>query len=126
MIHLDTSFVIRSLARDTAEAAQLTEWLEAGRTFGMSAIAWAELMCGPLAPDEHAFVRALVPEPMPLGTSDAESGARLFNAVGRRRGSLIDCLIAASAISVGVALATSNRADFERFVPHGLELAFPR
>jgi predicted nucleic acid-binding protein len=122
-IHLDTSFLIHALGHATEEAAQLAEWMRVGRRFSISAMAWAELMCGPLDPEEEAFARALLPEPAPLGALDAELGADLFNATGRRRGSLNDCLIAATAIRVGASLATCNVDDFERFVPHGLELA---
>jgi predicted nucleic acid-binding protein len=122
-IHLDTSFLIHALGHATEEAVRLTQWMKAGRRFNISAMAWAELMCGPLDPEEQAFARALLPEPAPLGALDAELGAELFNATGRRRGSLNDCLIAATAIRVGASLATSNTDDFERFAPHGLELA---
>ena len=125
MIHLDTSFLVHALGHGTDEATQLTRWLKAGGDFGMSTIVWAEFMCGPLDADEEAFARALVPEPSPLSGLDAELGAGLFNATGRRRGSLNDCLIAATAIRAEASLATSNPNDFQRFVPHGLRLAFP-
>jgi predicted nucleic acid-binding protein len=60
---------------------------------------------------------------VPLGTEQAVEAARLFNATGRRRGSFRDCIVAATAVTWGVPLATCDRADFERFAPHGLELA---
>ena len=52
----------------------------------------------------------------------AEQASRLFHYTGRRRGSHSDCMIAATAIVQRVKVATRNIADFERFVPHGLQL----
>ena len=42
---------------------------------------------------------------------------------GRRSGSLLDCVIAATAISRDEEPATANRKDFRRFEAHGLRLA---
>ena len=42
---------------------------------------------------------------------------------GRRRGTLGDCLIAATAVNAGAELATGNLADFRRLSDAGLVLA---
>ena len=52
----------------------------------------------------------------------AETASRLFHYTGRRRGSHADCMIAAAALAQGVAVATRNIKDFERFKQHGLML----
>lgn len=48
MIHLD--FLVRSLGRDSPEDRRLRAWLGAGEPLAMSAIAWAEFLCGRDAP----------------------------------------------------------------------------
>ena len=53
----------------------------------------------------------------------AEIAARLFNQAGRRRGSQMDCMIAATAIAENAPIATSDREDFRRFEGAGLTLA---
>jgi predicted nucleic acid-binding protein len=123
LIHLDTSFLIRALLPGSREDATLRAWLRRGLAIGASAVVWAELLCGPLSPAQGELALLVVGEPAPFGRDDAALSASLFNASGRRRGSLVDCMVAAAAIRADAALATANEADFARLLPHGLRLA---
>jgi predicted nucleic acid-binding protein len=122
MIHLDTSFLIRGLTKDSAEDQQLRKWLRDGVPLGMSVVSWAEFLCGPVRASEVELATLIVHEPVPFATADATLTARLFELAGRRRGSLADCMIAAAAIRTGASLATANPADFRRFAEAGLKL----
>ncbi|HSD10162.1 MAG TPA: hypothetical protein VLF14_04210 [Candidatus Binatia bacterium] len=62
-------------------------------------------------------------EPEPFLGEDAGAAAMLFNHAGRRRGSLVDCMVAAIALRAGASLATANLAEFCRFHAAGLRLA---
>jgi predicted nucleic acid-binding protein len=115
IIHLDTSFLIRALNANSGEDRQLRRWIADGLRLGMSAIGWAEFLCGPLDQRQLALAAAIVGEPEPFVVQDSIQTSELFNRSGRRRGSLLDCMIAATAIRVGASLATSNRGDFRRF-----------
>ncbi len=123
MIHLDTSFLIRALVRDSLQDRRLRDWLRNGERLGISSIAWAEFLCGPVAPLQMNLVARVLNEHVPFGEPESALAAALFNAAGRRRGSLSDCMIAATAIRAEAALATQNPNDFERFAGAGLRLA---
>lgn len=125
MIHLDTSFLIRSLLKGSDEGRHLERWLRRGETIRMSAMAWAEFLCGPVRRPDAYDAAEILGEPVPLTGLDATLGAHLFNVSARRRGSLADCLIAASAVNAGAKLATTDRDDFRRFEPFGLAMATP-
>lgn len=122
MIHLDTSFLIRALVPGSREDRKLHEWLLTDEPLGMSCIGWAEFLCGPVEAHHVELAREIVHEPEPFGRRDAERAADLFNRSGRRRGSLSDCMIAASAVRAGGSLATANTDDFHRFVQAGLRV----
>ena len=122
-VHLDTCFLIRSLVPGSPEDRSLRGWLEARVPIAVSLIAWAEFLCGPVSKSDLEIARLVVGRPVPLTEADAESAAGLFNGSGRRRGSFLDCLIAAVAIRMGTVLATSNAQDFRGFVEAGLEIA---
>ncbi|HXK12714.1 MAG TPA: PIN domain-containing protein [Vicinamibacteria bacterium] len=122
MIHLDTSFLVRALVAGTSQDRAVRAWLAAGEPLAMSAIAWAELLCGPIGAADLDLVVRIVPDRAAFTEGDAALAARLFNESGRRRGSLADCMIAAAAIRTGASLATTNARDFVRFEPAGLSL----
>ncbi|MGD8418265.1 MAG: PIN domain-containing protein [Pseudomonadales bacterium] len=122
MIHLDTSFLIRSLRPGSREDGMLRSWLGESVPLCLSAIAWAEYLCGGVSERTAVDVRAFLHGIVPLGEEESHLAAEFFNATGRRRGSFADCMIAATATVAGASLATTNQADFVRFVDHGLRL----
>lgn len=122
MIHLDTNYLIMALAPGTSEDTELRAWLADGRTIGVSAVAWGEFLCGPATPAQVATASNLLSNPEPFTATDAARAAELFNHAGRRRGSFLDCMIAAVALRVEASLATANVADFRRFEEVGLRL----
>ena len=115
LIHLDTSFLIRLLNANSEEDEQLRRWIVDGAKIGISATGWTEFLCGPLDLRQIALATAIVGEPVSFIADDSIQTAELFNHSGRRRGSLLDCMIAAVAMRVNASLATSNRNDFRRF-----------
>ena len=123
MIHLDTSFLIRALAPGSQEDAQLREWIGANEPLGMSTVAWAEFLCGPINDAALSVASMVVGRQSPFTEETAFIAARLFNGSGRRRGTMIDCMIAATALAEEAAVATSNPDDFSRFEAFGLALA---
>jgi predicted nucleic acid-binding protein len=123
VIHLDTSFLIRALAPDSAQDRKLRQWIRAPEPLAMSAIGWAEFLCGPVKKGEIALATQVIPARIPFTSDEAHLSANLFNQSGRRRGSLADCMIAASAIHAGAALATANPLDFRHLETYGLRLA---
>ena len=122
MIHLDTSFLIRALVPGTGEDRELRAWFTEGEPVAMSSVAWAEFLCGPVEPGAVEAVAGLLADRVPFGEEDAVRAAGLFNSLGRRRGSLMDCMIAAVALGSEARLATANPSDFRPFEGHGLRI----
>jgi predicted nucleic acid-binding protein len=122
VIHLDTNFLIGALVPGSDEDKKLRRWFRSKDTVRISSIVWAEFLCGPVADTVAEQVAELLGEPLPLDGADATVAAQLFNAAARRRGSLLDCMVAAIAIRDGAALATRNVSDFRRFADAGLML----
>jgi predicted nucleic acid-binding protein len=120
VIHLDTSFLIRAGIRSSPESDRLRSWLNRRTTVRISAVVWAELLCGPVTVTAMEAAAEMLGTPCAITGVDATLAAHLFNASGRRRGTLADCLIAATAINARASLATSNDSDFARFEGHGL------
>ena len=122
MIHLDTSFLILGLVEGSPQALELRRWLEREEPLGISAIGWAEFLCGAVSSGQAALARRFLGDPVAFEAEDAAEAATLFNRSGRRRGTLVDCMIAAVALRSEADLATAHAADFRRFEPAGLNL----
>lgn len=122
MIHFDTNALV-ALPRWAREGNEVVSRVVEGEAAAVCAVVWYEFLLGPLAEDEaelaHAFIGGRVE---PMTEDDAELGARLFNACGRRRNLKTDALIAATAIRSNADFVTVNVADFKPFVTHGLRL----
>jgi len=123
MIDLDANFLVDVFARESVSGRSLNRWIHRGEPLSMSSIAWAEFLCGPVAPANARAARELLGAVEPIIESDAILAAELFNATGRRVRSLADCMIAAVAIRRRAQLATLDKADFSRFRSLGLQLA---
>lgn len=121
-IQLDTSFLIRALVPDSDSDRLLRSWLRQGRHLAMSSLAWTELLCGPMDAAARALAERIVTERLAYGERESVVAAELYNETGRRRGSMIDCMIAATARLRGAPLATLDLDDFRRFETHGLRL----
>lgn len=122
MVHLDTSFLIRALVRESPEDVELRRLLRGGSTVAISAISWAEFLCGPVEPHQVDLAAHIVGEPVPFEAEEAVLAAQLFNVAGRRRGSLTDCMVAATALRADAALATADPADFRKLERAGVRL----
>jgi predicted nucleic acid-binding protein len=122
-IHLDTNYLVYYTNSDNEEIIErFNVWQRGGSKIYISAMVWAEFQCGPLSVREHDLAHDVVHGILPLTLEIGSRAGSLFRATGRRSRSLPDCIIAATAISERVPLATMNLADFEPFVAHGLQL----
>ena len=87
MIHLDTNYLIGLAVPGSHEAGEVDEWLAAGQSLAVSAIAWSEFLNGPVTPEEISRVEVVVQANIrPFGPQEAARAADLFNKTGRRRG----------------------------------------
>lgn len=122
-IHLDTNFLIGALVPNSQEDQKIRNWVNEYRPISMSSVAWTEFLCGPLTGEDLSLSAAIISEPRPFTAEMAKLAARLFNETGRRKSSLADCMIAATAIIEDSALATLNLRDFNAFKTFELVLA---
>jgi len=88
----------------------------------MSAIAWVEFLCGPVDGHQLGLASQIITERTDFSEDHAVIASRLFNESGRRRGTLIDCMIAATAAASDAQPATENVTDFLRFQRSGLQI----
>ena len=81
MLHFDTNFLIALLRPDTPQKAITHRWRLAGQSFGISAVAWAEFLRGPIASLDVARALTLFDIVEPLLAADTEKAADLFNLI---------------------------------------------
>lgn len=122
MIHVDTSFLIRSFIAASREGKQLRHWIEQSDSLALSAVCWAEFACGPVNAEQLSLASLIFGEPLAFTQAQAVTAAELFNSTGRVRGKFVDCMIAAAALESRASLVTSNPRDFLRFQPSGLHV----
>ena len=123
MIHLDTNYLINLLRPASPAAEEVDAWLAAGEVIAVSSPAWSEFLSGPVQPVEVERSQIILQGGIaPFGRAEAVMAAELFNQTGRRRGSRLDCMIAAIAILANADFATYNEQDFKPFRIHGLKL----
>ena len=122
MIHPDTSFLIRVLDPGSPENRTLRAWVREREGFATGTIAWTEFQCGPLGRADIEAAAAIIDDYRQFTAEHASIAARLFNQSGSRRGSLPDCMIAATAIADSAPLATADAGDFRRLQDLGLSL----
>lgn len=123
MILLDTNILIATTINDLGVLEKLARIARDGIAIGASTVAWAEFCNGPLSPEDRLRTETMLDDNFADFTeADARISAELFNLGGRRRGSNVDCMIAASAINRRSPLLTRNLTDFSRFESQGLQL----
>jgi predicted nucleic acid-binding protein len=71
MIHLDANFLVDATVPGSPAHADFRAWSAAGESFGVSTIAWAEYLCGPLDPQAEAMAKQIFPSAESLLTSDS-------------------------------------------------------
>lgn len=122
VICLDTNYFILGLVPGSRESVELRVWIEGGETLVAPMPVWYEFLCGPVSARQVQAMRAFLQALIPFEEPQAAAAAALFNATGRKRGTRVDAMIAATAIVAGATLATNNRKDFGMFTASGLRL----
>ncbi|CAN5501456.1 hypothetical protein BH18VER1_BH18VER1_07800 [soil metagenome] len=123
ILALDSNYIVAARKIGSEEGIRLERWLRDGWIAQVSAVAWSEYLCGPLAADDIAISRDLIMSVEPFTEEDAVLASAMFIQTRRRSRSHADCMIAAHAIRREAALATLNAQDFRRFEKFGLRLA---
>lgn len=115
--------MIQATVAGSPAHARFRAWATSDETFGISSVAWAEFLCGPVDAAGEVLAKRLFPTPEPFLAIDATLAAALFNRTGRRSRSLAGCMIAAVAIRIGARWDTEKSSDFAVLPPYGLSLA---
>ena len=66
MIHLDTNFLVQATIAGSPAHGQVRAWSAIQEDLGVSAIAWAEFLCGPLDSAAGVLASRIFPNPEPF------------------------------------------------------------
>jgi len=118
---LDTNICIYLIKRHPPEIVAKFNGYRKGEIL-ISSITWAELCCG-ITKDGGGIAERLLSilDVAPFGVEQGRLYGKLTALLPNRKANL-DRMIAAHALSLGATLVTNNTADFEVYVPHGLEI----
>lgn len=117
----DTNILIALTVPESPVFESMETLLKNGEILSASAVVWFEFVCGPLSASDKDNVRQVLNNQiLPLTDVHAEKAAELFNAAGRARQKMRDCMVAGAAIAAGLPLLTQNVADFKSFKAAGL------
>lgn len=123
MVHLDTNLLVAFIRVADSHHRTALRVVAGIEPFATSAVAWTEFRSKPDDPTDVAAAEGLLSGGIiPFDEATASLAGELFYLTGSKRSTRLDTMIAASAILSGAELATTNPADFEPFVPHGLKL----
>ena len=123
MILLDTNILIDLISEQSVMFSTVEKLITSNNRLCTSSICWAEFLTGPVLREHIASISNLIEDRiLNFGKKEATLAAEIYNTTGRTRGTRIDSLIAASAISNSAELLTLNKNDFLKFQEVGLEL----
>jgi hypothetical protein len=76
VIHLDTNFLIMALVPGSPGDARVRGWLSAGTPIGISAVSWAEFLCGLVERTAVDLASRVLPDPVSFVAADSDLAAR--------------------------------------------------
>ena len=123
MIHLDTGMLIAMVKVADTHHATARKLATGSHHFSTDAVAWMEFHSRPVPPALTLALKVLLDGGIiPFDEATAAFAGSLFHLTGAKRRTRMDAMIAATAILAGAELATTNPADFQAFIAHGLKL----
>jgi predicted nucleic acid-binding protein len=123
MVHLDTNLIVVLIRVADSHHKTALKVVAGTGPFAAAAVAWTEFRSKPDEPTDVAAAKGILSGGIiPFDEAAASLAGELFHLTGSKRRTRLDTMVAATAILSGAELATTNPADFEPFVAHGLKL----
>lgn len=120
---LDTNIIISITNGDKSAMEFISNLMTKGVPISVSAVAWMEFCNGVPHKDSITAMKTSIEDNIiPFQSKEAEISSMLYLNTGQNKKHLNDCMIAATAITQGLPLATQNTKDFKKFSTFGLKL----